>query len=202
MIESLFPCPIGHYELDRELSKDEMGYLKNIPMERNTGNDVSVRGDILHNDRMIELTKFIGNSLEEFCKETWDFNTDKVQLYVTQSWTNRTKKGEYHHAHVHQNSIVSGVFYFDGNDDDVIEFIDNKAWLGGKQWAVEAKEDTSYNAERWWYPADVGTLLLFPSSLEHSVPEVEGDKDRYSISFNTFFKGAIGNSTERTELIL
>jgi hypothetical protein len=94
------------------------------------------------------------------------------------------------------------VFYFDGNKDDVIEFRNNKSWLGGQQWAVETQNETYYNAERWWYPADVGTLLLFPSQLEHSVPEVEGDKDRYSISFNTFFKGAIGNSKERTELIL
>ena len=201
MIESLFPCPIGHYELDRELSKDEMGYLKNIPMERNTGNDVSVRGDILHNDRMIELTKFIGNSLEEFCKETWNFNTDKVQLYVTQSWTNRTKKGEYHHAHVHQNSIVSGVFYFDGNDDDVIEFWNSKSWLG-ERWAFEKLNNNNFNSDTWWYPAKAGTLLIFPSQLDHSVPELEGDKDRYSLSFNTFFKGELGLSEERTQLIL
>ena len=202
MIESLFPCPIGHYELDRELSKDEMGYLKNIPMERNTGNDVSVRGDILHNDRMIELTKFIGNSLEEFCKETWDFNTDKVHLYITQSWTNRTKPGEYHHVHSHQNSIISGVFYFEGNENDIIEFWNSNSWLTGDRWAFQRLKNNHFNSDAWQYPAEVGTLLLFPSHLVHSVPEVEGEKDRYSLSFNTFFKGELGLSEERTRLIL
>ena len=37
MIEGLFSCPIGVYELGRDLSKDEMNYLKSIEMEKNTG---------------------------------------------------------------------------------------------------------------------------------------------------------------------
>jgi len=202
MIEGLFSCPIGVYELGRDLSKDEMNYLKSIEMEKNTGNTVSATGDILHNDAMAEFSKFIGNSIDEYCRETLDFDTNKVQIYITQSWTNRTKQGEYHHVHSHQNSILSGVFYFDGNEDDVIEFWNSKNWLGGDRWAIESKSWNPFNCATWWFPADVGTLLLFPSSLEHSVPEVEGKNDRYSLSFNTFFRGQLGESHERTELLL
>ena len=202
MIEGLFPCPIGEYKLDRTLTRNEMGYLKNITMETNTGNTVSATGDILHNDKMVELTKFIGDSIDEYCKETYDFDTNKVQIYITQSWTNLTKPGEYHHVHSHQNSIISGVFYFEGNKDDVIEFWNPRNWLGSQHWAVESKSNNHFNSHTWWYPAEAGTLLLFPSLLEHSVPEVEGKNNRYSLSFNTFFKGTLGDGKERTELIL
>jgi len=150
---------------------------------------------------MADFTKFIGNSIDEYCKQTYDFDTDKVQLYITQSWTNLTKKGEFHHMHNHQNSIISGVFYFEGNKDDVIEFYNPNPWLGDR-WAVDAKANNDFNSQTWWWPADIGTLILFPSQLEHAVPEVEGDRDRYSMSFNTFFRGQIGGSHERTELIL
>jgi len=201
MIESLFSCPIGHYELDRPITDSEMNYLKGIQLEENAGNMVSIEGDILHNDAMIGLTKFIGDSLEEYCTETFNFDTNRIQIYVTQSWTNKTQPGSYHHMHSHDNSILSGVFYFDGNDDDVIEFWNSKLWLGDK-WAFEKLNNNHFNSDTWWYPAKVGTLLLFPSQLEHAVPEVEGDKDRYSLSFNTFFKGELGLSEERTQLIL
>ena len=141
MIEGLFPCPIGEYKLDRTLTQNEMSYLKNITMETNTGNTVSATGDILHNDKMVALTKFIGDSIDEYCKETYDFDTNKVQLYVTQSWTNLTKPGEYHHVHSHQNSVISGVFYFEGNKDDAIEFWNPRNWLGSQHWAVESKSN-------------------------------------------------------------
>jgi len=201
MIESLFSCPIGHYELDRPITDSEMNYLKGIQLEENAGNMVSVEGDILHNDAMIELTKFIGDSLEEYCVETFNFDTNKIQIYVTQSWTNKTQPGSYHHMHSHDNSILSGVFYFDGNDDDIIEFWNDKSWLG-ERWAFEKLNNNIFNSDTWWYPAKAGTLVIFPSKLDHSVPELEGDKDRYSLSFNTFFKGELGMSEERTQLIL
>ena len=88
-----------------------------------------------------------------------------------------------------------------GNDDDIIEFLNSKSWLG-ERWAFEKLNNNIFNSDTWWYPAKVGTLLLFPSHLEHSVPELEAEKDRYSLSFNTFFKGELGLSEERTQLIL
>ena len=202
MIEGLFPCPIGVYELDRAITDSEMNYLKGTQLEENEGNMVSIEGDVLHNDAMIELTKFIGNSIEEYCTETFNFDTNKTQIYVTQSWTNRTQPGEYHHPHSHDNSILSGVFYFEGNENDIIEFWNSNSWLTGDRWAFQRLKNNHFNSDAWQYPAEVGTLLLFPSHLVHSVPEVEGEKDRYSLSFNTFFKGELGLSEERTRLIL
>ena len=200
MIEGLWPCPIGEYKLGRDLSQDEMSYLKGITMETNEGNTVSSTGDILHNDKMIELTKFIGNSIDEYCAETYDFDTNKIQIYITQSWTNRTKPGEYHHVHSHQNSIISGVFYFQSNVNDKILFYREKSW--SDTWNFNMVNFNDYNTDTWWMPATTGTLYLFPSRLEHSVPKVEGTQNRYSLSFNTFIRGEIGETSQLSQLFL
>ena len=64
-----------------------------------------------------------------------------------------------------------------------------------KQWNV-------YNSNLWWFPVETGQLILFPSSLTHSVETKKGNNTRISLAFNTFVKGTIGNNTELTEIVL
>ena len=193
MIEQLFPCPIGFYFLDRNITNKEMSYLKNLPMEKNTGNLNSCNGKVLSDKSMNSLNKFIRISLANFCEETFNFDADKITLKITHSWTNRTKQGEHHHKHSHPNSIISGVFYFDCNDNDNVQFYDTKNWLGLDKLLVPSKNFNPFNSGSCSFSVKVGELLLFPSQLEHAVHTVQGKKDRYSISFNTFYKGALGN---------
>jgi uncharacterized protein (TIGR02466 family) len=208
MIQNIFPIAIGTYELDRNLSKTELSFLKGSqsnddlvePTYRiNKGNLGSVAHDILHNEKMAEFTKFIGDSIEEYCKETYAWDMNKAQLYVTQSWTNLTKPGGYHHKHSQQNSLISGVFYFEGNDDDKIIFYRD---IGVPTWKFNMIDSNDYNTNTWWMPATAGTLYLFPSKLEHSVPKVEGTQNRYSLSFNTFIRGEIGEASQLSQLFL
>ena len=57
-----------------------------------------------------------------------------------------------------------------------------------------------YNA--WWFEAITGRLILFPSSLTHMVPTVEGEDVRVSLSFNTFPAGTVGEEMDLTGLKL
>ena len=45
-----------------------------------------------------------------------------------------------------------------------------------------------------------GELVLFPSYLRHMVPVNKSDKERISISFNTFVKDKLGSENDLTEL--
>jgi len=202
MIQNIFPTPIGTYELDRNLSKTELSFLKGDESEyrTNKGNLSSVASDVLHNENMAEFTKFIGNSIEHYCKETYAWDANKVQLYVTQSWTNLTKPGEYHHRHSHLNSIISGVFYFQSDANDKILFYREKS--ASDIWNFNMMNSNDYNTDTWWMPATTGTLYLFPSKLEHSVPKVEGTQNRYSLSFNTFIRGEIGDVAQLSQVFL
>ena len=45
-----------------------------------------------------------------------------------------------------------------------------------------------------------GELVLFPSSLRHSVPFNKGNETRYSMSFNTFCIDELGDRNSLTHL--
>jgi len=212
VIHRLFPTPLGEYSLGRELSKDECDELfyggEHISNEaramwsQNEGNLTSWQSNILAQPKLSELRKFIETSIDEYAKEAYNFR-DNAELYLTQSWVNLTKPGGHHHNHTHQNSIVSGTMYIGGNDDDIIEFY-HPVTMGllAASWHFPPKEYNEFNSGNWWMPARKGTLYLWPSHLIHGVPTVSGNKDRYSLSFNTFIRGEIGDHDELTRIVL
>ena len=64
-------------------------------------------------------------------------------------------------------------------------------------------EPIKYNvitAETYLIPCTPGELLLFPSSLRHSVPINHSEETRYSMSFNTFGIGSLGSEISATYL--
>jgi ectoine hydroxylase-related dioxygenase (phytanoyl-CoA dioxygenase family) len=45
-----------------------------------------------------------------------------------------------------------------------------------------------------------GSLILFPSLLEHDVEKNKSDRVRTSISFNTYVRGVVGGRDKLTEV--
>ena len=93
-----------------------------------------------------------------------------------------------HHSHNHPNSIISGVFYIDV-EDDRIEFERPQS----NQFVLPPKDYNMYNSGSWWLGVEEKSLLLFPSTLVHSVPQIHHSKTRISLAFNTFIRGYIGD---------
>jgi|TARA_R110000822_G_C15178914_1_gene480150 uncharacterized protein (TIGR02466 family) len=198
MIYNLFPTAVGHYNIDRKLTKTEKKFLVELEKKENEGNKTSSDHYVLGSPRLSKLKGFLEDSLKEYIDQTIN-PVESNELYVTQSWVNYTKEGEYHHKHTHSNSIVSGVFYVDTVPDrDRINFFKD----GYSTIKPETKDWNSYNSESWWYETKPGDLYLFPSSLPHSVFTVPKGKTRISLSFNTFIKGSVGVDSELTELKL
>jgi|TARA_R110002110_G_C13291284_1_gene703477 uncharacterized protein (TIGR02466 family) len=198
MIYNLFPTAVGHYNIDRKLTKTEKKFLVELEKKENEGNKTSSDHYVLGSPKLSKLKGFLEDSLKEYIDQTIN-PVESNELYVTQSWVNYTKEGEYHHKHTHSNSIVSGVFYVDTVPDrDRINFFKD----GYSTIKPETKDWNSYNSESWWYETKPGDLYLFPSSLPHSVFTVPKGKTRISLSFNTFIKGSVGVDSELTELKL
>jgi len=49
---------------------------------------------------------------------------------------------------------------------------------------------------------EVGRLVIFPSSMVHDVDKNKSNKDRTTISFNTFIKGEMGEPENSNHLII
>lgn len=195
---NLFPTPVSAFTLDRELTKEELDFLSIQEEKPNEGNTTSANRTILDNENLSSLRKFIEESLDTYFKGIFS-PKNKVSLRFTQSWTNYTKPGQYHHKHAHPNSLVSGVFYVKANkDSDKIYFYRD----GYRQLKLPVDQWNLYNSESWWLPVNTGDLYIFPSSLTHMVETVQGDDTRISLAFNTFPVGNVGDDDNLTGLYL
>jgi predicted 2-oxoglutarate/Fe(II)-dependent dioxygenase YbiX len=67
---------------------------------------------------------------------------------------------------------------------------------------VDAKIRTAFNSETWVVPVKAGDIYIFPSETFHEVEATISDKVRYSLAFNTYFKGTIGSRRLLTRLTI
>ena len=196
MIHNLFPTAVGLYSLDRELSEEELSFIKNQETHNNTGNTTSNDRNMLEHEELKDLREFIVSKVDEYFKQVHNPKND-VELKITQSWCNYTSPGQFHHKHAHPNSYISGVFYpqADAEKDRIFFYKD-----GYQQIKMPPEDWNLWNSESWWFEAGTGRLVLFPSSLTHMVPNTESDQTRISLSFNTFPVGYVGADEELTGL--
>lgn len=194
-MHGLFAQPVGMF--DRSLSDDEKSLLMGLETRPNMGNATSTDNFVLRRSDLTNLRSWIEDCVADYFKATANPKHD-VSLRITQSWVNYSEQGQYHHKHAHPNSLVSGVFYINTNDNDRIYFYRS----GFQQIKFPTDDWNQWNSESWWFEATEGRLVLFPSSLEHMVPTVEGEKTRVSLSFNTFPVGTVGEEMDLTGLKL
>ena len=201
----LFPTPVLICPYPVDYTK-ELEWINNAECRKeNQGGDA---GNVQHYNRQSEDTfvldrpelsnirAFIEAKLHEFVTKIYA-STDK--LVITQSWLNKSKKGESHHEHVHPNSMVSGVWYPQIHEQmPPIQFRSR----GQRDVALQTEKYNTFNSATFMLPMKRGELILFPSNLTHSVPTNVGEEERISLSFNTWPKGNMGDIKSLTYLPL
>lgn len=202
-IHGIFPTPVYVIKRDSNLTPKEETEIRKIVKEgmyKSLGNSYS-NNSYIFNDKLKNIKQFCEQQLKIYVKEVIN-PKEELDFYITQSWLNITKPGEFHHEHSHQNSIISGVFYISTEEDDKITFSDVNAKL--KEFiSFEKEEFNIWNSSSWFFPVNNNELVLFPSWLNHKVDRNEkATTDRISLSFNTFVKGTFGSRELLKELIL
>ena len=201
-IHGLFPVPIMLCELGRNLTKKEHSKITEFCSNttENVSNRTSKNSYVLEDKALSNLHDDIQLLINEYVKEIIN-PINNINPYITQSWLNITKAGEYHHKHSHANSYISGVFYIEADEhNDAIKFF--KPCNQYQQIKLEPKDWNLYNSDSWWFSVKKGLIVLFPSYLEHMVEIKQGNNKRISLAFNTFIKGNLGSKKDLTELIL
>ena len=194
----LFPTAVTYFDFGSKLTDLELKFITEQETRNNNGNTTSINNNLFESAELAEVARFCEESVQQYFKEVYAPKHD-VTPYITQSWANYTKKGQWHHKHEHPNSFISGVFYVQAQKDiDKIYFYKN----GYQQIKLPTDNYNLYNSDSWWLGVETGQLILFPSHLTHMVQAVQTDETRISISFNTFLKGYIGNDLELTGLHL
>lgn len=199
-INNLFSTPVGFFKYDEGFTKKELEVIRGLEQRPNNGNTTSLDNTALKNSKLKNIASFCQVSVDKYFDEVYRPKED-VRLYITQSWFNYTKPGQWHHKHAHPNSFVSGVLYINTCDKDKIFFYKDKY----ETLKVPARDFNNWNSESWWFSANMCELVLFPSSLTHMVENVIEDEqrdERISLSFNTFLKGYVGEDSSLTGLHL
>jgi uncharacterized protein (TIGR02466 family) len=141
-------------------------------------------GHTLHeNPEQAELVKAI-NALADNVLRFLHVGHDGFE--ITGCWANVNALGARHHTHHHPNNFLSGVYYVRApNGADTINFHEPRPQTRVLRPPVTALG--SQNTDLVTLRVASGTLLMFPSWLEHSVPPSESQELRISVSYNLMF---------------
>ena len=191
----IFPVPVLITKYGNSID-DEFKFIEKLRYieQKENGNFKSDDTYLLKHNDLALIKNFIYESLNKFTKNIYQ---TKQRLVVTQCWTNKNPPNSKHHEHVHPNSIISGVFYFRQSKTlPPIQF--SKSIQEGIK--LNPEKYNQLNSETFLLPMVDGELVLFPSSLRHSVPFNKGNETRYSMSFNTFCIDELGSRDSLTHL--
>ena len=196
----LFPKPVLISKYHKDFT-EELEYVKSLEHKLNEKSQTeyakqSTNTFLLDEPELASIREFIEAYLKFYVHNVLEC-TD--ELVITQAWSNICEKGKKHHEHVHPNSIVSGVFYFQINENlPPIEFRNPNT----HSFNLNIQKQNNFNSATFLLPLNSGELILFPSNLTHSVPENKADLPRISLAFNTFAKNSLGSIDSLTYLPL
>lgn len=188
----IFPKPIWVSKIDQKLNDEDMQFIYDQSRHSNLTNESSTDTRILDSDA--HVMKTIRRNIEKEIREYIDtviLPKDKIEIYITQSWINYNEAGNFHQIHNHPNSLLSGVYYINAvKDKDSIIFINDYSTI-----RIYSDNYNPFNSANWQIGVETGMILIFPSSLSHTVSVLPSDYKgiRVSLSFNTFIRGNFGN---------
>jgi len=191
----IFPTPVLIIKYEEDFS-EEMKFIKNLEyIEHKYNNGFSSKNSYLFSHEPLKKIKnFCGKSLTKYTEKVLN---SKQRLVITQCWANKNLPGARQHEHIHPNSIISGVFYFNiGGKLPPIQFARDIPGVI----KLDAVKYNNFNAESFLLPCVPGELLLFPSNLRHSVPTNLSEETRYSLAFNTFCIDILGSEEALSHL--
>tara|TARA_B100000085_G_scaffold95752_1_gene86816 strand:- start:166 stop:795 length:630 start_codon:yes stop_codon:yes gene_type:complete len=111
----------------------------------------------------------------------------KNRASLTNLWINVNYYKDYNTSHSHPGSMYNGVFYVDlPEDSGRIEFESPAYEKVQYDWndSKTVKEFNNYNAHIWYKDPLPGSLLIFPSWINHRVRPNHNKDPRITIAFN------------------
>lgn len=153
-------------------------------------------------DDNIEIKRIMLKYFYEFKNKI--LRLESTDFDITTSWITKTESDGFCQYHCHRNSYYSGVLYNDSTDhrdSGNLLFTDS----GVKEESILVNEPTEsniLNSKRLVIEPEKNLLIFFPSNLRHRISRYTGKDPRYSLAFNLFPIGKIGNGDSTLDLNL
>lgn len=197
-IQALFAEPFFRANVADEITPDQIEYIKKLKMVRNQTNLISENLYIFEEPELASIKAVIQDALDYYAKEVLGI---PQRLVVTQSWSLINEPGVGMHSHSHSNSVVSGsLYYCDIPQPSSKMVFERHSSYQQLQLLPEAERRNLYNTQVNVMEPKAGEVFLFSSRLQHFVEANTSNQPRYSIAFNSFVKGTLGNFRDVSEL--
>ena len=198
MYNHIFPITYIQVNLKEELDLEEIEAMI-ADMDKERTNDPNLienkAGNWMTSDKLLltkryrdsKLTSVIRKYINQYRLEIMGVTDNELE--VTESWVNFSQKGVGHHIHNHFNSVVSGTFYMDleENQGGQVVMVDNRT----KSSIQHRAEPNYHNVTEIYVTPKKYDLLIFPSYMYHWVTPNTGENTRKSLAFNTFYNKPI-----------
>jgi uncharacterized protein (TIGR02466 family) len=109
-------------------------------------------------------------------------NARSLDYNISGSWMTLNQENSYAFVHTHNDSDISGVYYYKTNSDDGNLFFSTPNKLMTSSYCF------NHHNQAVDYTPVVGRIILFPGWLEHGVRTNLTTNERVSVSFNINFK--------------
>ena len=117
--------------------------------------------------------------------EDWGWDLAQARPCFNNAWAMVNRRGHSTRAHLHPNSLFSGVFYLQVPEGSgAIAFLDPRAGAQMLQAPLRRSSAALASSGRVTRNPEAGELLLFPSWLWHEVEPSDGLEPRICLSFN------------------
>jgi len=197
---NLWPVPV--YEAEIPVKQEWKDAVINLEYERTHINNSDISKDRYILDNIPDLKSDIESHCELFVRKYLTIK-DNAKFYLQNSWCNIHGPNENSQIHYHANSLLSGVYYpILPKDSGDIAFHRGNIYTNIFHHSIrfEYKENNNLTAEKYILNVKEGTIIIFPSHLEHSVEKNNSNENRYSIAFNFYVRGKFGKEEYELEI--
>jgi len=123
-------------------------------------------------------------------KHHFDYNKDDfyINMKFVSGWIVNQKENEYNPAHYHSNCSISAVLYLKVPEFRPRGFVGKKNIDGYIEFINSTVDHSMLSAGSYLVKPQVGKLLMFPSTLLHTVYPFQGSEERRSLAFNLSYE--------------
>ena len=194
LIKKYFPSLIGFNVFNKHSKLEDKLYNKCVKIMHSTtkGGNNWVSKDtyntlgtynFFRDKSFKELNKFIIESIKKYCDEL-NIDKSKLNFEINAAWFNYYHKGDYQEYHIHQ-SVLSVIYFLKGPlDGGKLNFKTPLNPLNN----IPFKKFTEDTYRSLFFDVVPGTLLIFDSSLEHSVSKHNTFEPRVTLAANIYKK--------------
>jgi uncharacterized protein (TIGR02466 family) len=200
--------PITIYKKENFVTLEDRETIKNIGswQDRSAENlcDLTISYNILEDLGLFNLLYTFDQCVEKYVREVLGLN---LRIKSVGSWVSRTATGRRHQPHLHRNTLITAVTYFNDTNEDLSQIVIHNKQLDtvfphfkGLDLEDKIVSFNNYNNATLNIRPIQNQVIIMPGHVGHSTLPSVSEADRYCIGVNYFINDSLGAVSKKNSL--